>query len=118
MVVDMEEEPQGEKQAEEATAVAPRETRAPASERPRRQRFGRRRVCPVCSDDPKAVDYKDVSFLRRFISERGRIGARRRGGTCAKHQRAVALAIKRARHLALLPYTAEHIRTTGIPISR
>jgi small subunit ribosomal protein S18 len=58
----------------------------------------------------RAIDYKDVSTLRRFVTERGKIRGRRKTGTCAKHQRLLAVAIKRARHLALLPYTAEQIR--------
>ncbi len=76
--------------------------------------FTRRRVCMFCVDKIKIIDYKDISRLRRYISpERGRIESRRRAGTCAKHQRALALALKRARHLALLPYTAEHILSAG-----
>jgi small subunit ribosomal protein S18 len=63
------------------------------------------------------VDYKAFNFLRRFVSDRGRIETRRKTGTCAKHQRALAQAIKRARHLALLPYTADHIRT-GVTAAR
>lgn len=83
-------------------------------ERPRqRGRFGRRRVCIMCAEHMKSVDYKDVGFLRRFISDRARIETRRRSSCCAKHQRAVAQAVKRARHLALLPYTAEHLRGAG-----
>ena len=58
----------------------------------------------------KYVDYKNVSFLRRFVSDRARIETRRRTSACAKHQRAIANAIKRARQLALLPYTPDHIR--------
>ncbi|MBI2862341.1 MAG: 30S ribosomal protein S18 [Chloroflexi bacterium] len=73
----------------------------------------RRRVCALCAAKITTVDYKDASFLRRFISDRGRISTRRRTGTCAKHQRVLSVAVKRARHLALLPYTAEHIRRTG-----
>ncbi len=69
----------------------------------------------MCVDKMTFVDYKDFSFLRRFVSERGRIETRRKTGTCAKHQRALAQAIKRARHLALLPYTAGHIRTGVTP---
>ena len=79
-------------------------------DRPRKRRFGRRRPCPVCVARMKTVDYKDVGFLRRFISERARMEPRRKIGACAKHQRAIARAIKRARHVALLPYTIEHIR--------
>ena len=66
-----------------------------------------------CVEHVKVIDYKDVSRLRRFLSDRARIEPRRRLGTCAKHQRALSLALKRARHLALLPYTAEHIRKSG-----
>ena len=73
---------------------------------------GRRgkKVCTFCADKITAIDYKDVNLLRNFVSEHGKIKARRRTGTCAKHQRRLALAIKRARHLAFLPYSAEHSR--------
>jgi small subunit ribosomal protein S18 len=97
-----------------------RETGAaePTRRRPR-GRYGRRRkVCMFCVDHVTVIDYKDVSKLRRFLSDRGRIEPRRKLGTCAKHQRALSQALKRARHLALLPYTAEHIRATGYPSSR
>ncbi len=73
----------------------------------------KRRFCSFCSDKVEAIDYKDPSKLRRYISDRGRIEPRRRTGTCAKHQRALAVAIKRARHLALLPYVSAHVRKTG-----
>jgi small subunit ribosomal protein S18 len=66
------------------------------------------KVCPFCVDKTE-IDYKDISRLRRYISDRARIEPRRRTGICAKHQRRVALAIKRARYLALLPYTPDHI---------
>ena len=78
---------------------------------------GRRRACVMCVEKMPSIDYKDFSFLRRFLSDRGRIESRRKSGTCAKHQRGLAQAIKRARHLALLPYTAEHVRT-GVGSSR
>ena len=81
-------------------------------DRPRRRGGRRRRVCIMCADHIRYVDYKNVSFLRRFISDRARIETRRKSSACAKHQRALATAIKRARHLALLPYTAEHIRVS------
>ena len=71
------------------------------------------KFCAFCADKTKNVDYKDPAKLRRYISDRGRIEPRRRTGTCAEHQRALSLAIKRARHLALLPYVAEHIRKMG-----
>jgi small subunit ribosomal protein S18 len=76
-----------------------------------RRRFApRRRVCAFCLEKTKTIDYKDVATLRRFLTERGKIKSRRKTGTCARHQRRLAIAVKRARHLALLPFTAEHIR--------
>ena len=80
--------------------------------RPRRDRkdgpaSGRRKPCPYCRDKVDRVDYKDVSTLRRFISERGKIRSRRITGACRRHQSQVARAVKRARELALLPYVAE-----------
>ncbi|MEK7681214.1 MAG: 30S ribosomal protein S18 [Chloroflexota bacterium] len=74
-----------------------------------RRFFARRKVCAFCVDHIKAIDYKDAGKLRRFISDRGKIEPRRKTGNCAKHQRLLAVALKRARHLALLPYTPEHI---------
>ena len=76
----------------------------------------RRKVCTFCVDKIPDVDYKDLGRLRRFLSERGKIEPRRKTGTCAPHQRSLNTALKRARHLALLPYTAEHIRITGMVI--
>jgi len=66
---------------------------------------GRRKVCGFCVDNVGEVDYKDISRLRRYISERGKIEPRRKLGTCARHQRSLTVAIKRARHVALLPFT-------------
>ena len=66
----------------------------------------RKKVCVFCGKD-NIINYKDVTKLRRFISERGKILPRRITGNCAKHQRALTVAIKRARHLALLPYVVE-----------
>ncbi len=65
------------------------------------------RVCQFCTDKNAIIDYKQGDALRRFISEDGKIRPRRQTGTCAKHQRELARAIKRARHLALLPFTSE-----------
>jgi small subunit ribosomal protein S18 len=65
-------------------------------------------------DKVSYIDYKDIARLRRHLSERGKIEPRRKTGTCARHQRALAVALKRARHVALLPYTAEHIRLSGM----
>ncbi len=73
----------------------------------------RRRVCSFCTGKVKEIDYKDSSMLSNYISDRGKIEPRRRTGTCAKHQRALAVAIKRARHIALLPFAPEHISKMG-----
>ncbi len=79
--------------------------------RPRRGGPRRRnRVCQFCVEKVKSIDYKAVSLLRQYINERGRILPRRRTAACAKHQRMLSRAIKRARHVALLPYTGEHVR--------
>lgn len=75
-----------------------------------RRRGGRRRkkVCIFCADKNNAViDYKDVNKLKRYVSERGKILPRRITGNCAKHQRALTVAVKRARHVSLMPYTVE-----------
>lgn len=72
-----------------------------------------RRVCSFCVDKTRYIDYKEGDGLRRYISDTGKILPRRKTGTCAKHQRSLALAIKRARHVALLPYSDEHIRVYG-----
>src|ERR1700676_4275039 len=66
---------------------------------------GKKKICVFCKDHMDWVDYKDVNLLRRFMSDRGKIRARRVSGNCAQHQREVAVAIKTARELALLPYT-------------
>ncbi len=76
-----------------------------------RGRFApRRKVCSFCVDKVKSIDYKDTAKLSHYISERGKIEPRRMTGTCAKHQRALAMSIKRARLIAILPFTAEHSR--------
>ena len=74
-----------------------------------RGRRPRRKVCTFCVDKVEHIDYKDVAKLRRFITERGKILPRRISGNCAKHQRQVTVAIKRARNIALLPFTAEYV---------
>ncbi len=73
----------------------------------------KRKVCAFCSDKVEFIDYKDAVKLRQYISERGKIDPRRKTGTCARHQRALAIAIKRARHIALIPYVPEHVHKTG-----
>lgn len=70
-------------------------------------RKGRRKVCSFCVDKVETIDYKDVPRLRKFISDRSKILPRRVTGTCAAHQRELTTAIKRARHVALLPYTSD-----------
>ena len=72
-----------------------------------RGRKARKKVCGFCVDKVERIDYKDIARLRRYMSERGKILPRRVTGTCAKHQRDLTIAIKRARHLALLPYSAD-----------
>ena len=67
-------------------------------------------MCFFCANKNEAIDYKNGDKLRNYISDRGKMEPRRRTGTCARHQRALAVAIKRARHLALLPYVPAHIR--------
>jgi small subunit ribosomal protein S18 len=76
-----------------------------------RRRFTRRpRVCKFCGDKTIAIDYKQSDLLKRYVDEQGKIRSRRMTGTCAKHQRMLARAIKRARHMALLPFAADRFR--------
>ena len=85
------------------------------SGRPRRESGGgggrwyrrRRKTCFFCEEKIKDIDYKQVDMLRNFLTDRGKIRPRRQTGTCAKHQRLLATAIKRARHLAMLPFVIE-----------
>ena len=87
--------------ATERTEAAPQQR----MQRPNRQR--RKKVCTFCADKIEHIDYKDVARLRKCTSERAKILPRRISGNCAKHQRQLTIAIKRARHIALLPFTAE-----------
>lgn len=75
----------------------------PAGKKP----VSRKKVCIFCVDKVDTLDYKDVAKLRKYITEKGKIVPRRMSGVCAKHQRVVTEAIKRAREMALLPYVAE-----------
>lgn len=86
--------------------------RRPLTRRPRR------RMCAFCADKIKVIDYKDIARLRRYLSDRAKIEPRRKTGSCAKHQRMLTTALKRARHMALLPYTAEHVREVMSPQQR
>ncbi|MGB5685550.1 MAG: 30S ribosomal protein S18 [Candidatus Electrothrix sp.] len=72
---------------------------------PRKKVFYRRKVCRFCADKEVVIDYKDVKVLKGFVTERGKIIPKRIYGTCAAHQRQLTEAVKRARHLALMPYT-------------
>lgn len=78
----------------------------------------RRKVCSFCVNRDRQIEYKNSAELSRFITDRGKIAPRRKTGTCARHQRALAMAIKRARYIALLPFTAEHILKAGNVASR
>jgi small subunit ribosomal protein S18 len=80
--------------------------RGERSFRPRGRR-PRRKVCQLCVDKVQHLEYTDINRLRKFTSERGKILPRRMSGNCAKHQRQVAEAIKRARHIALMPYSVD-----------
>lgn len=84
------------------------EGRRPRGRRP--YTFRRRKVCSFCANKVDSIDYKNADLLRQYITGRGKIKPRRKTGVCARHQRRLASAIKRARHLALLPYTGEHVR--------
>ena len=74
------------------------------------RRRSRRKVCAFCVERVDHIDYKEVGRLRRYLSERAKILPRRVTGTCARHQRALTVALKRARHIALLPYTTDLLR--------
>ncbi len=87
---------------------APRRERREAG---RGERTSRRKMCQFCHDHVREIDYKELGRNRqRYISDRGKIEPRRKTGTCAKHQRRLSVALKQARQMALLPYTAEHMR--------
>lgn len=80
---------------------------AAGKEQGKRYFFRRRKVCKFCADKIDYIDYKDVKLISAFVPERGKVLPRRMFGTCAEHQRKLTLAIKRARHIALLPFAAE-----------
>jgi small subunit ribosomal protein S18 len=75
-----------------------------------RRFFTRPKECQFCSEKNASIDYKNVDLLRRFITDESKIRPRRQTGTCAKHQRELAIAVKRARHLALIPFKGELLR--------
>ena len=76
-------------------------------ERPARGKRARKKVCAFCVERVENIDYKDVPRLKRYLSDRAKIIPRRVTGTCARHQRQLTVAVKRARHLAFLPYVGE-----------
>lgn len=77
-----------------------------ATQKKKRRGPPRRKVCPFCADKNARIDYKNPAMIKRFVTERGKIVPRRISGMCSKHQRTVALAVRRARHIALVPYAA------------
>jgi len=98
-----------ENTAVQVEATEQRPERAERTERPQRQmnRQRRKKVCAFCTERDAVIDYKNAAQLRKFISERGKILPRRMTGTCARHQRELTVAIKRARQVALLPYVQD-----------
>ncbi len=96
---------------EERPRTRGRSSSGPGPRRPRGRRYqGRPKVCLFCVEKGQRVDYKQADLLRRFINESGKIRPRRQTGTCARHQRLLAVAIKRARQLALIPFTGSSSR--------
>lgn len=90
-----------------ASGKDPRAGAAGAGAASDRKFFGRRKACRFCTDKVVGISYKDVSMLRNYLTERGKIMPRRLSGTCARHQRELTLAIKRARNIALVAFTEE-----------
>jgi small subunit ribosomal protein S18 len=88
--------------------MAERTTSGTPAKRSVRRRFSRRKGCRFCADNTLKIDYKEIRNLRYFVTERGKIVPRRISGNCAEHQRKIREAIKRARNIALLPFTAGH----------
>ena len=77
-----------------------------------RRFFAKPKFCQFCADKTLTIDYKKTDLLRKYITEDGKIRPRRQTGACARHQRAVAAAVKQARHIALLPFTGRHLEET------
>ena len=99
---------------ERTTATSPRPRMGGGMRTNRTRYVPKRKVCFFCANKNEAIDYKSPEKLRSYVSDMAKIDPRRRTGTCAKHQRALATAIKRARHLALLPYTSDHSFTPPV----
>ena len=77
-----------------------------------RRFFAKPKFCQFCADKTLTIDYKKTDILRKYVTEDGKIRPRRQTGACARHQRAVAAAVKQARHIALLPFTGRHLEDT------
>ncbi len=92
--------------------------RRPVRRSSRPKYIPKRKVCAFCADKVKEISYRDIALLRRYISDRHKIEPRRRTGNCAKHQRALSQAIKRARHIALIPHTPAQMRKAGVSSPR
>lgn len=92
-----------------ATEVAetPAQTTAPVEKKKYFKHKNKKKVCLFCENKDKVVDYKDIATLRKFVTEKGKILPSRQTGTCPKHQRAITVAVKRARNIALLPFRGE-----------
>ena len=99
---------------ERTTATSPRPRMGGGMRTNRTRYVPKRKVCFFCANKNEVIDYKSPEKLRSYVSDMAKIDPRRRTGTCAKHQRAMATAIKRARHLALLPYTSDHSFTPPV----
>ena len=99
---------------ERTTATSPRPRMGGGMRTNRTRYVPKRKVCFFCANKNEAIDYKNPEKLRSYVSDMAKIDPRRRTGTCAKHQRALATAIKRARHLALLPYISDHSFTPPV----
>ncbi len=88
--------------------------RRPVRRSSRPKYIPKRKVCAFCADKATDISYRDIPLLRRYISDRQKIEPRRRTGNCAKHQRALSQAIKRARHIALIPHSTAQTRKAGV----
>ena len=93
--------------ANKEAVVEQAEAPQPPAQKPFRPGKKRKKICNFCAEKTESIDFKDVAKLRKYVSERSKILPRRITGTCAKHQRELTLAIKRARHIALLPYISD-----------
>ncbi|MBR4406822.1 MAG: 30S ribosomal protein S18 [Clostridia bacterium] len=106
-MTEVEKEVQAEVKAEVKTEVKAEAKKPVEKEYKKFKKQGRRKVCAFCVNKSKVIDYKDVAMLRHYITEKGKILPRRQTGTCSKHQRELANAIKRARIMALIPFQAD-----------